>query len=92
MVITNSTSQGKSVVSESVYINYSMRGDGNGVTQEIHGVIYKNEVSVGFLSYDYLRSGFQFTLNPENGFENAEKLQLLNVFLSDIEQVIQTEE
>ena len=87
MVILDTQQKGKSVVDENIYISYNIRSNGEGERQEIHGVVFKDESSIGFVSYDYRRSGVQFSLNPENGLGNGETRQVFDVFMEDIEEL-----
>ena len=87
MVITNTTQQGRSVINQNLYISYSIRRNGENEMRELHGVVYKDDNNVGFVSYDYIRSGSQFSLNPDNNLTIAEKKQLFDAFVDDIEQL-----
>ena len=87
MEITSTNQKGKNVVGD-VSINYNIRKDGADDIQEIHGIIMMDDKSIGFASYDYVRSGFQFSLNPDNGLDATEKKALYDAFVDDVEQLI----
>ena len=88
MVILETNQNAKSVVDTNTYITYSVSREGEGEVRSIHGYIFKDEKSVGFLSYDNTRASVQFSLNPDNGLDFSGKKLVFDTFMSDIEELI----
>ena len=92
MVLIESTHKGKSVVNANVNIAYNIKLSGSGEMEELNGVIYSEEKSVGFLSYDETRSGLQFAINnPAHGLEIADIKQIFDVFADDLVEIQTTQ-
>jgi len=87
MVITSTEQKGKSVISQYLYIQYNIGRNGGNEMRELHGVVYKDDRNVGYLSNDFIRSGFQFSLNSDSDLTAQEKKQLFDAFVDDIEQL-----
>jgi len=87
MVILNTKQNGKSVVSNSIYITYSVSYESENELREIQGFVFKDDKNIGFVSYDYIRSSTSFTLNPENGLDATEKKQVFAAFVEDIDEL-----
>ena len=87
MEITSTTKQGKSIVSDSLRIEYNVMSVNNKM-QDVSGSIFRENNLVGFVSYDCLRGGFQLSLNPENGLSAEERKKAYIAFTDDIEQLI----
>ena len=92
MVITEVLEKGKSIVDSTSHILYNIGKDGGGVVRELHGVIYSDNQSIGFVSYDYVRSGVQLTISSENSLSIADKKAIFNVFLDDVEQLLSVDD
>ena len=87
MEITSTTQKGKSVVVENAQISYNIKKNGESDIQEISGVVKKDDKAIGFVSFDCVRGGFQFTLTSDNGISGSGKKELYDAFVDDIEEL-----
>ena len=87
MVITNTIQESKSVISPNLNIKYRIGRNGENEMRELHGIVYKDDMNIGFVSYDYTRDGSQFSLAQGNELTVAEKKQLFDTFIDDVEQL-----
>ena len=88
MEILDTKQKGKSVVCDDIYITYNIGYEAEDVLRDVHGFVFKGEKTIGFVSYDHIRSGSQFSLNPDNGLSASEKKLAFDTFTDDIEALI----
>jgi len=91
MEIISTEQKGKSA-SNSVIIAYTVRKDGENDFKEIHGTPSIDGKNIGFLSYDCLQKGFQFSLIAGNGLDWSEKKDLFDRFVDDVDDLMNPEE